>query len=286
MQWRNITQELFYGGGSAASPLTGTPMLKNYEYGGDAGGPIVRNRLWYWGAARRQLINNRVVGLLPVDAGMHARAEHVRANQGDLSLHASGLDGTQQPERQGQLPVQLGQPVPVPVELRRQGAERTRRQRDPAAGDGVRPVEHPTPFMGTPTYNVKHTWVLSDKLVFDSGFNHTDWRIPAGLPGSGASVQSPANFQRRHGRLEPVVRSADRGTTPGHRGEDRQQLLLVEPPGRGPPGQVRGRYKMWKTGSRRSQWRRCGRAVRRSRRRRHHARARRCSERRTATATV
>ena len=62
MQWTNITRDLFYGGGNAASPLTGTPMLKNYEYGADAGGPITRNRLWYYGAARRQLINNRVVG--------------------------------------------------------------------------------------------------------------------------------------------------------------------------------------------------------------------------------
>jgi hypothetical protein len=26
---------------------------------------------------------------------------------------------------------------------------------------------------GTPTYNFKHTWVLTDKLVFDNGFNHT-----------------------------------------------------------------------------------------------------------------
>ena len=62
MQWRNITRDMFYGGGTLTTPLTGTPMIKNYEYGGDAGGPIIRNRLWYWGAARKNLINNTVVG--------------------------------------------------------------------------------------------------------------------------------------------------------------------------------------------------------------------------------
>ena len=62
MQWKNVTRDMFYGGGTQTSPLTGTPMIKNYEYGGDAGGPIIRNRLWYWGAARKNLINNTVVG--------------------------------------------------------------------------------------------------------------------------------------------------------------------------------------------------------------------------------
>ena len=62
MQWRNVSREQFYGGGTATTPLTGVPMIKNYEYGGDAGGPILRNRLWYWGAARKNMINNRVVG--------------------------------------------------------------------------------------------------------------------------------------------------------------------------------------------------------------------------------
>ena len=138
MQWTNITRDLFYGGGNAASPLTGTPMLKNYEYGADAGGPITRNRLWYYARRAPPAHQQPRRRLLPVDPRVHARPEYVRANQGDAALHAPGLDRAQQPEREVQLSAELGEPVPVPGQLRRQGAERARRQRDAAARDGVR----------------------------------------------------------------------------------------------------------------------------------------------------
>ena len=61
MQGQNVSEALFNSGGSNGTGLSGNPMHKLDDYGAEFGGPILRNRLWYWGSADQQDIN---VGIL------------------------------------------------------------------------------------------------------------------------------------------------------------------------------------------------------------------------------
>ena len=103
--------------------------------------------------------------------------------------------------------------------------------------------------MGVPTYNLKHTWVLSDRLVFDNGFNHTNGGFKLDFP-------DPA----RQENLQPLFNDVTDGWS---RSFDRQiegprPVTEVKTDSSyfwsnllGGDHQVKfgARYKMWKTGS-------------------------------------
>jgi hypothetical protein len=59
MQANNVTEEQFLLG--TGGFLSGAPMKKIYNISGEYGGPIIRNRLWWWAAADKQAINAGVV---------------------------------------------------------------------------------------------------------------------------------------------------------------------------------------------------------------------------------
>ena len=267
MQWRNVTRDMFYGGGTLTTPLTGTPMIKNYEYGGDAGGPIIRNRLWYWGAARKNLINNTVVGFFkttpectPVPNTFEQIKETVRC------MHP---DWTELVNYNTKFNYQLN--AANRFQFLMQFADKIRNARDASTTRSPETAYAQSAWYdyGTPTYNFKHTWVLTDKLVFDNGFNHTgaasSWtsRIPS-------AVDPPAVLRRRHQRLDALLSAQRPGPAAEHRDQDRQQLLLVESARRRPPGQVRRPLQDVEDRRRRPLGRQCDRAVRRPRRRIGH----------------
>src|SRR3954470_18643413 len=54
-QGQNVTEELFNSG--AGGFLSGNPLQKIGVYSIEAGGPILHDKLWYWGSADRQDIN-------------------------------------------------------------------------------------------------------------------------------------------------------------------------------------------------------------------------------------
>jgi Carboxypeptidase regulatory-like domain len=171
MQWKNVSRDRFYGGGTTTSPLTGTPMIKNYEYGGDAGGPIIRNRLWYWGAARKNLINNTVVGFFkttpectPVPNSYDQIKETIRCMYPDwteLINYNAKFNYQLNSANRFQFLMQFG--------------DKIRNARGASTTQSPETAYRQSAWYdyGTPTYNFKHTWVLTDKLVFDNGFNHT-----------------------------------------------------------------------------------------------------------------
>jgi hypothetical protein len=171
MQWRNVSREQFYGGGTTTSPLTGTPMIKNYEYGGDAGGPIVRNRLWYWGAARKNMINNTVVGFF--QATPECSPPPNTYEQIKQTIRCMHPDWTELNNLSAKFNYQLNSANRF--QFLANFADKVRNAR--GADDDHPPetvyVQTSGHALGTPTYNLKHTWVLSDKLVFDNGFNYT-----------------------------------------------------------------------------------------------------------------
>jgi hypothetical protein len=55
MQNTNVTRELFNAGGNGF--ISGAPIKKICVTSGEYGGPIKKNRLWFWAAADRQDIN-------------------------------------------------------------------------------------------------------------------------------------------------------------------------------------------------------------------------------------
>jgi hypothetical protein len=59
MQGNNVSEEQFTRGTTGF--LSGAPIHKIYNVSGEYGGPILKNRLWFWGAADRQLIQIGVV---------------------------------------------------------------------------------------------------------------------------------------------------------------------------------------------------------------------------------
>src|SRR5262245_20049377 len=59
MQGGNVTSQLFYAGTSGL--LSGNPIQKIAVYSVEYGGPIMRNRIWWWAAAGKQAIKGRKV---------------------------------------------------------------------------------------------------------------------------------------------------------------------------------------------------------------------------------
>jgi len=55
MQSDNVTEELFTAGANGF--LSGNPLKKIATWSVEAGGPIMKDKLWYWGAVDRQDIN-------------------------------------------------------------------------------------------------------------------------------------------------------------------------------------------------------------------------------------
>ena len=71
MQANNVTPELFYAGNSGL--LSGNPIQKIAVYSVEYGGPIMRNRLWWWAAADKQDINAGVVNFFDPNLGAYCQ---------------------------------------------------------------------------------------------------------------------------------------------------------------------------------------------------------------------
>jgi carboxypeptidase family protein len=67
MQGDNVTQKLFNAGANGF--LSGNPLSLIDVYTLEAGGPIVKNRLWYWGALDKQDINAGVTNFFDPSKG-------------------------------------------------------------------------------------------------------------------------------------------------------------------------------------------------------------------------
>src|SRR5829696_5644940 len=67
MQGDNVTEALFNAGANGF--LSGNPLKRIGVYSGEVGGPIVKNRLWWWVAADHQDINVGVSNFFDANAG-------------------------------------------------------------------------------------------------------------------------------------------------------------------------------------------------------------------------
>ena len=148
MQGQNVTEELFDAGANGF--LSGNPLKKIGVYSIEAGGPIKKDRLWYWGAVRRQDINVGITNFFDPAAGSFCSdlitaqkkqpAGDARSPTATWSRSRSCLSNDQtiikDVQRQGELPAERGQQARLHLPERRQDPEPARRELDdPARGD-------------------------------------------------------------------------------------------------------------------------------------------------------
>jgi hypothetical protein len=126
----------------------------------EVGGPVIKNRLWFWGGADYQDIN--------AASSTSSNRPSTRPFTYD-QLSRSGVPGLRQDHDPGlqqevELHAELRQQVPVPVANELQGAEQPRREQHGRAGS------HKEPFgadeeVHQPDHQVTR-WTPSDKLMF------------------------------------------------------------------------------------------------------------------------
>ena len=71
-QGQNVTEELFNAG--AGGFLSGNPLQKIGVYSIEAGGPIVKDKLWFWGSFDKQDINVGIINFFDADARARSAA--------------------------------------------------------------------------------------------------------------------------------------------------------------------------------------------------------------------
>ena len=179
MQSSNVTEELFKKG--TGGFLSGNPLNRITNASFEYGGPIIRNKLWFWVNADHQDINTGVLNYFDRDKGgdcvAYAEAQRLGALSsaitfGDLEKVQNCLknDKTVLYHIGGKINFQLTQAHKFQYLL--QGDNKTRNARGASALTAEEAVtrQFSDPWHGfpQPTHSLTHTWVASDKLVFNN----------------------------------------------------------------------------------------------------------------------
>jgi hypothetical protein len=85
-QGDNVSKELFDAGANGF--LSGNPIKRITNYSFEYGGPIIKNKLWFWGAADNQDINVGVVNFFDAGAGQFCQDLIAAQRAGSNSLKA------------------------------------------------------------------------------------------------------------------------------------------------------------------------------------------------------
>ena len=186
MQNSNVTQELFDIGANGF--LSGAPIHRIAVMSIEAGGPIVKNRLWYWGAADRQDINAGVVNFF--DAGKGSLCSDLISAQrtGSSALrNAITFDNLGSVQKCLQNDWTLIKNLQWKFNYQLNNAhrfqygfvsdEKYRNHRGADANTAPEATTQQTsdkPWnLPIPSHTIQHSWVASDKLVFNTSFNYT-----------------------------------------------------------------------------------------------------------------
>ena len=86
MQGNNVTKELFDAGANGF--LSGNPLKRISNYSVEYGGPIMKNKLWFWGAADKQDINVGIVNFFDASVGHVLQRPDHGAEDGPTALKA------------------------------------------------------------------------------------------------------------------------------------------------------------------------------------------------------
>ncbi len=165
-QFNNLSRGLFESNGSSTTPLSGAPLKYFYEVGGELGGPIQRNRFWWWGAGAQQRIDGSVLGFFkntPECSPPPSDYDHLKDVQ--KCLHD---DLTVLTNYNGKLNYQLNAANKFAFLYNFSDKRRNARGANDTHPPETTYRQYNSRNPLHAGYNVKHTWVLTDKLVFDN----------------------------------------------------------------------------------------------------------------------
>ena len=175
MQGNNVSREQFDQGASGF--LSGAPIFKIYNASIEYGGPIMRNRLWWWAAADRQEINAGVVNFFDrskgglctdlADALIDTTYDQLEEVQGCLSNDQTVIRNLQwkfnyQLNAANKFQYLFSSDNKV---RNARGANANTEKEATTQQTSDKPWGFPLPV-----HQITHTWLATDKLVFNTMF--------------------------------------------------------------------------------------------------------------------
>src|SRR5262245_55464358 len=185
MQGQNVSREQFDAGANGF--LSGNPLQKIDVFSAEYGGPIVKNKLWFWGAGDRQDINGGVTNFFDASKGDLCQALIAAQKAGSTALKnfvtydklddvtkCLTNDRTLIKDLQWKVNYQLN--AANKFQYLFQSDNKYRNHRGASATTQAEATTQQTsdkPWgFPLPTHSLTHTLILSDKLVFNNQFTY------------------------------------------------------------------------------------------------------------------
>jgi hypothetical protein len=185
MQGQNVTKKLFDLGQNGF--LSGNPLKRIGVYSVEYGGPILKNKLWFWGAADKQDINSGVLNFFDSTAGGFCQDLITAQKTGSAALKALATfdklndvqkclsnDKTVIKDLQWKFNYQVNSSNKFQYLF--QSDNKYRNARGASATTQKEATTQQTsdkPWgLPLPTHSLTHTFIASDKLVFNNQFTY------------------------------------------------------------------------------------------------------------------
>jgi hypothetical protein len=185
MQGQNVTKELFDLGQNGF--LSGNPLKRIGVYSAEYGGPIVKNKLWFWGAADKQDINVGVTNFFEAGGGAFCQQLIAAQKSGSTALKELATydrlkdvqkclsnDKTVIKDLQWKINYQLNTSNKFQYLFQSdnkyrnaRGASSTTQKEATTQQTSDAPWKLPLP-----THSLTHTYIASDRLVFNNQFTY------------------------------------------------------------------------------------------------------------------
>jgi hypothetical protein len=188
MQGSNVTRELFNAGGNGF--ISGAPLKKIMVNSGEFGGPIKKNRLWFWAAADRQDINAGVINFFDPNGGDFCTTLIAAQKAGSLGgtvtydklddvVKCLQTDRTLIKDLQWKFNYQLNSSNKFQYLFQSDNKYRNARNASATtlkAATAQQTSDAPKGIgywgLPLPTHSLTHTFIASDKLVFNNMFTY------------------------------------------------------------------------------------------------------------------
>jgi hypothetical protein len=165
LQSQNVTEELFNLGGTGSSGVSGSPMKLITDDGFEIGGPIKRDRLWFWGAYGYQKIDLGILGFYDT-----ARPECTPPPAGFDQLEANQdcLKGDTTLIKNANAKINYLLTTAHRFQALYQNSNKIRNARGANATTLPESTVRQYSPGGSWQVNAKHTWMPTDRLVFEN----------------------------------------------------------------------------------------------------------------------
>jgi hypothetical protein len=183
MQSQNVTEELFNAGANGF--LSGAPIQKIAVYSAEYGGPILKDKLWFWGSMDYQDINVGVLNFFDANKGQFCAdlvaAQKARNLAGQITYgninqveQCLNNDKTTIKNLLWKINYQLN--ASNKIQYLFQSDNKYRNRRDASATNAAEVTSQQTsdaPWnLPLPTHSITHTFIATDKLVFNNMFTY------------------------------------------------------------------------------------------------------------------